>query len=452
LQSCEALHEVVQTWLLLSQAESIAQSPGAPQPQAPPPVTVRHTEPAGLSAHDEQAPPPLPQAGCEVPVTQLPPSQQPPLHSCDGLQLVVQVLVERSQARPAGQSAGPLQPHFEARQRWPLLEMVQSAHNPAAAPQALLPVPAAHTPLEQQAPLHGWAALQPVVQTWLVLSQAAPDEQSPGLLQPHAPPPATVTQAEPTPFPEQLWHDPPVAPQAPCAVPRTQMPPWQQPPLQGSVGLHEVEQLLVVRLQAFPLGQSLATLQPQPPPMQAEPAELPAQLKQALPVAPQVGVEVPLLQVEPGDEQQPPLQGEDPLQVAVQLWLALSQAWTPLQSPAVLQPQVPPPATVRHTPPAALEAQLVQLEPLAPQLACVVPTAQVPLWQQPPWQGWVLLHTLVHWCMVVLQAMLVGQSAGPLQPQLVPIQRWPTALIVQSTQAAPAGPQAEWAEPVAQVP
>ena len=81
---------------------------------------------------------------------------------------------------------------------------MQSTHWPAGAPQALLPVPAAHRPFEQQAPLHGWVGPQPVVQACAVLSQAAPELQSPGLLQPQAPPPATVTQAEPTPLPAQL--------------------------------------------------------------------------------------------------------------------------------------------------------------------------------------------------------------------------------------------------------
>jgi hypothetical protein len=233
-------------------------------------------------------------------------------------------------------------------------------------------------------------------------------------------------------------------------VPTTQLPPWQQPPLQGSVGLHAAVHRPVVRLQAFPVGQSEAMLQPQSPPRQAEPLGLPEQLLHAPPELPQAAVEVPALQVAP--PQQPPLQVCEPPHADTQLWVPGSQAWTPLQSPETLQPQVPPPATARHTPPAALDRQLVQVPPLAPQPACAVPATHRPLWQQPPWQAWVALQALVHWCVPRSQAFWLGQSAGPLQPQVVPIQRWPIALTVQSTQAAPAGPQAECAEPVAQVP
>lgn len=164
--------------------------------------------------------------------------------------------------------------------------------------------------------------------------------------------------------------------------------------MQGSVGLHEVVQVLVARLQALPVAQSEAMLQPQLPPMQAVPLGLPEQLTQAPPEEPQVGVVLPALQVLPA--QQPPLQVWAPPHDNTQLWVPGSQACTPLQSPGRLQPQVPPPVTARHTPPAALAMQLVQLPPLAPQLACVVPPTQVPLWQQPPWQGWLAPQALVH--------------------------------------------------------
>jgi hypothetical protein len=204
LHGCEALHELVQMRVALSQAEPVLQSPAEPQPQVPPPVTVRQIDPCGLDEQGAHAPPPLPQAAGIVPATHEPAWQQPPLHSCVGLQAVVQVFVPRSQARPAGQSAALLQPQLAARHKWPLVEVVQSTHSPAGAPQALLPVPAAHNPFEQQAPLHGCTAEQPVVHAWAVLSQAAPELQSPALLQPQEPPPATVTQAEPTPFPAQL--------------------------------------------------------------------------------------------------------------------------------------------------------------------------------------------------------------------------------------------------------
>jgi hypothetical protein len=330
-----------------------------------------------------------------VPVTQVPLEQQPWLHGCESLQLVVQRWVPVSQASPTGQSPVTLQPHWWARHWWPSLETVQSTHRSLAAPQAPGAVPRAQVPLEQQAPLQGWLAEQPVVQAWAPVSQEAPEEQSPMLLQPQVPPPVAVTQAEPTPLPRQPWQAPPLLPQAPWMVPPAQVPLLQQPPLHGSTEVQAVPQVWLARLQAWLAGQSAGPLQPQPPLTQAVPALAPLQSRQARPLAPQVPCAVPSLQAP--DWQQPPLHGCVPLQALVQVWMARSQAWAGGQSSGPLQPQAPPPATVMQTPPAGLVEQGVQVLPEAPQPVGEVPAAQTPESQQPLWHGWVGLQAVVHW-------------------------------------------------------
>jgi hypothetical protein len=117
---------------------------------------------------------------------------------------------------------------------------VQSAHIPLA-PHAVEPEPPAHIPPEQQPPLHGCVDEQLVVQVWLVPSQAEPIGQSAAELQPHAPPPDTVRQTEPSALPMQVPHAVPVAPQLVVEVPLAQVEPLQQPPLHGCVD----EQVLV---------------------------------------------------------------------------------------------------------------------------------------------------------------------------------------------------------------
>ena len=82
-------------------------------------------------------------------------------------------------------------------------------------------------------------------------------------------------------------------------MPALQVPPWQQPPLQGSTGVQAVPQRWVARLQACPDGQSPGPLQPQPPLTQAVPLTAALQSMQALPEAPQVPPPVPALQMPP---------------------------------------------------------------------------------------------------------------------------------------------------------
>jgi hypothetical protein len=83
-------HTLVQVLAVASQAVGVGQSGGKSQPQAPPPVTMWQTAPAGLVAQGVQATPVAPQAAAVVPATHMPlASQHPPLQGCDGLQVVV---------------------------------------------------------------------------------------------------------------------------------------------------------------------------------------------------------------------------------------------------------------------------------------------------------------------------------------------------------------------------
>jgi hypothetical protein len=72
-----------------------------------------------------------------------------------------------------------------------------------------------------------------------VVSHVCPAKQSPSPLQPHAP----ETQTCPATFLVQLAHASPAAPHASVAVPETQVPDEQQPPLHGSLIPQLVEQV-----------------------------------------------------------------------------------------------------------------------------------------------------------------------------------------------------------------
>jgi hypothetical protein len=89
----------------------------------------------------------------------------------------------------------------------------------------------------------------------------------------------------------------------------------------------------------------------------------------------------------------------------------------------VLQPQLPPLAPARQTWPSPAEEQASQAPPESPQAPAVKPVTHTPLTgslQQPLLQGWPALQTLVQTWWLTSQAMLAGQSAVVLQPQLVP--------------------------------
>ncbi len=84
-----------------------------------------------------------------------------------------------SQEDPAGQSAGPWQPHAPERQAWPLALLEQSTHKVPVA-QVVAELPATQAPAEvQQPPLHGWLTSQLVEH--LPLRHACPVGQSPAL-------------------------------------------------------------------------------------------------------------------------------------------------------------------------------------------------------------------------------------------------------------------------------
>jgi hypothetical protein len=70
---------VVQTWLVVLQAEPFAQSLGTLQPHAPPPLVVKQAAPRLELAHGTHAPPVAPQVAAAVPTTQVPFAQQPSL-------------------------------------------------------------------------------------------------------------------------------------------------------------------------------------------------------------------------------------------------------------------------------------------------------------------------------------------------------------------------------------
>lgn len=126
-------------------------------------------------------------------------------------------------------------PHATPVQWVPALQVDwQLRHCPPDPPHCVSRAPATQAPpvarLVQQPPLQ--PVFAPPQSPWhecRVSEHAASDGQSAATLQPHRP----LTQALPTLWPAQLVQRPPLAPQAAPAVPVTQVPPEQQPPLQG---------------------------------------------------------------------------------------------------------------------------------------------------------------------------------------------------------------------------
>jgi hypothetical protein len=147
LQGCAGLQRLVQACLTESQAKPVGQSLAELQPQKPPLALGRHSAPMGLPLHETQAAPDEPQAPIVVPGAHRPPEQQPPLQTCEGEQLDVQLREAESQAWPIGQSAGPAQPQAPAMHAWPAAELVQSAQLPPNGPHAVVVFPGMHPPL-----------------------------------------------------------------------------------------------------------------------------------------------------------------------------------------------------------------------------------------------------------------------------------------------------------------
>jgi hypothetical protein len=75
--------------------------------------------------------------------------------------------------------------------------------------------------------------------------------------------------------------------------------------------------------------------------------------------------------------------------------------------------------------------------------------------QQPPLQSCVVEHEVVHWCVVVSQASVAGQSVGPLHPQLPPFDPTthcaPASAAMQLVQVPPPAPHAVGTSGEAQV-
>jgi hypothetical protein len=191
-----------------------------------------------------------------VPALQVPlvaAEQQPPLQAWVELQAVVHLLVVASQAYPVGQSVAELHPHFPVvRQTWPSVLAVQSTQVPLA-PQAASAVPARQLPptvAEQQPVWQGVLESQASVHRLVVVSQAtAVPGQSAFVAHPHCRAPPVVTQVSPA-APAvycagQSRQAPPLLPHAASAVPATQDPLWQHPPLQVWVALQVVVQVWV---------------------------------------------------------------------------------------------------------------------------------------------------------------------------------------------------------------
>jgi len=153
---------------------------------------------------------------------------------------------------PEPQSDTVVQPHWPppvtASQACPWVLPEQLLQLLPLFPQAFADVPAVHDPLLQHPPLHADVPLHAVVHTPL-LPQAVFAGQSAALRQPHVPP---ASQNEPAAPCGQFVHGPPFKPQAPDAVPATQLPPLQQPPLQMAFAPHDEVHVWVVVLHASP--------------------------------------------------------------------------------------------------------------------------------------------------------------------------------------------------------
>ena len=181
-----------------------------------------------------------------------------------------------------------------------------------------------------------------------------------------------------------------------------------------------------------------------------------------VPLAPHALFAVPGKQVLVVEEQHPAGQSTVELQANTQSLVVLLQELAVFgQSLMLLQPHCPPPVTAMQESPAVPAAnrvaQLAQSPPLFPQVPSAVPALQVPLVaavQQPSLQGWVELQLVVHWCVVVLQAVPLGQSLTLLQPH-APLARQavPAALPTQLPQTPwPVSAHIAWVFPGWHVP
>lgn len=177
---------------------------------------------------------------------------------------------------------------------------------------------------------------------------------------------------------------PPLAPQAVGSVPPAQVPESQHPVLQVWLAEHAVVQAWARTSQAWPTGQSVATLHPQTPAAtHAVPDAFAEQSTHPVPVAPQATCRLPGEQTVP--LQQPPAQGELPEHVAPQRPVVVSQASPFGQSPGEAQPQVPPARQAAPVLPSTRHE--MHAPPPSPHWVDVLPATHVPAPQQPPLQS-----------------------------------------------------------------
>jgi hypothetical protein len=447
-------HEDSQRWVVVLHDSRPGQSLATVQPQP----MARHFDPVGAFVQSRHE---LPYCGSAhavwlVPLTQLEPLQQPPLHSVLGSQLVEQVgspVGPKLHAWLTGQSVTCWQPHLPppdtAKQigPWPLV--AHGTHAPPVAPQAAGLVPLAQEPALQQPLLHGCPAEQDVVQVCVVPSQALPVGQSAADEQPHFWP---NRQVWPLAEPLQSLHIP-LLPHDDGEVPSTHFEPSQQPVEHSWVEEHAVVQACITRSHEWPAAQSAALLQPQAPPpvtaTQAVPSALPAQLTHRPPCAPHAAGSVPAAHEPPA--QQPPEHG-CVIEHALEHACDDAQARPGGQSVALLQPQT----DERHRWPAVLLVQSLHAPPVGPQASGAVPAAHIPLAQQLPAHGCETEQDVVQVCVVPSQALPVGQSALVAQPQWPPpvaATHWlPMLEPAHGTHALPSSPQAATPVPPMQVP
>jgi hypothetical protein len=272
---------------------------------------------------------------------------------------------------------------------------------------------------------------------------ASPAGQSVATLQPHVP---LDSHAEPLALPTQLVHEP-LTPQAPGALPGAHVPPLQQPPLHAVCPApHAVLHVCVVVLQALPVGQSVAALQPHvgvAPVSHTCPIGFPVQSAQ-MPAAPHAFDAVPATHWVP--LQHPALHAVWPAlpHVVLQVCVVVLQESPVGQSDAALQPHAR--VDAMHTDPAAFPWQLTQA-PDPPHAVLLVPGwHELPDPQHPAVQGEAgSEHEKVQRSVVVLQpALFAGQLALVAHPHCPPP--------VTTSQALPLVPAVKPAVQLAQRP
>jgi hypothetical protein len=266
-----------------------------------------------------------------------------------------------------------------------------------------------HRPVSQQPPLQGWVDEHAVVQVPVATSQAWSAGQSVATAHPHVP---LARQALPVGSPVQEKHAAPVVPHAVFTLPGPQEPPFlQQPPLHGWLAEHAFVHVPVATSQAWSVGQSPVTAQPQlPPARHSSPSGLPTHETHP-PPAPHAPCAVPGAQVPP--LQHPPLQGSVGEQVLPQTPLVLSHASSVGQSVGPAHPHVP---LDRHATPDGLPAHDEHAVPEAPHAVIAMPGTHMPASQQPPLHGWLDEQVVVQSRVFMSQASPIGQSAGEAHP------------------------------------